>query len=108
MANKTSGGGVGSGTIDTQAIFDTHSKIKRIVENFTLLNFKVNQTTKNVNENWVGKGANEFQFQYKQIISKLDDYGDVIKDIYDALVRSEQNYEDGDLDIANDLASATK
>ena len=94
------------GTINTQMIYDTHRQIKELVESYKEVNLQVSRITSEVNENWVGKGHNEFQSQYKILISKIDDFGDTLQDIYDALVEAEASYEDTDDDIRQDFAMA--
>lgn len=105
---KTSSAVVCDGTINTAMIYDTHRQIKKIVEEYKEVNSKVAQITSEVNENWVGKGHNEFQSQYNLLIKKIDDFGDTLQDIYDALVEAEASYEDTDDDIRQDFVMATK
>ncbi len=96
------------GTIDTAMIYDTHRQVKDIVEAFKEVNLKVTHTTSEVNENWVGKGHNEFQSQYRILIKKIEDFGDTLQDIYDALVEAEAKYEETDDDIRQDFVMAVK
>ena len=49
-------------------------------------NSEVARITAEVNENWVGQGQTEFESQYKLLISKIDDFGEILQDIYNALV----------------------
>lgn len=94
------------GTVNTKMIYDTHRLIKEIVESYKEVNLRVSQITSEVNENWVGKGHNEFQSQYNLLIKKIDDFGDTLQDIYEALVSAEQSYEDTDDDIRQDFVMA--
>lgn len=66
----------------------------------------MNKITSEVNENWVGSGNNEFQSQYRLLISKIDDFGDTLQEIYDELVKAEASYEDTDDDIRQDYKMA--
>lgn len=94
---KTGGrSGVAAGTIDTKAIYDTHAQIKDIVLSYKDMNLKVSRITSEVRENWVGKGRNEFEAQYNFLIRKIEDFGDTLQEIYDALVEAEAAYEDQD------------
>lgn len=93
---KKSGNVVVDGTIDTAKIYATHAQIKEIVESYNDVNLEVSQITQKIKENWVGKGRNEFESQYKLLIKKIDDFGDTLKDIYDALVQAEADYEAAD------------
>jgi len=84
------------GTIETAKIKECHQKIKTIVDRYVELNKEINDVTTTVKENWVGKGANEFESQYKILICKIDDFGDTLKEIYDALVEAEAAYAESD------------
>lgn len=108
MGRKLSEAVICDGTVDTRVIYDTHRQIKEIVESYKEVNSKVARITSEVNENWVGKAHNEFQSQYRLLISKIDDFGDVLQDIYDALVEAEASYEDVDDDIRQDFVMAIK
>lgn len=85
-----------NGNIDTEKINAAHTQIREIVESYKQVNAEVTAITKRVKENWVGEGRNEFESQYNLLIRKIDDFGDVLKDIYDALVKAEAEYESSD------------
>ena len=55
-----------------------------------------------------GKGCNEFASQYNILIRKIEDFGDTLQEIYDALVDAEQAYEDADDSIRQEFAMAKK
>lgn len=95
-------------SIDTAKIYEAHSQIKKIVESYNDLNIKVSKITLKVNENWVGKGQNEFESQYNLLIKKIDDFGDTLKDIYDALVEAEAEYETVDDKLRQQYVMAMK
>ncbi|WP_428909704.1 WXG100 family type VII secretion target [Niallia sp. Krafla_26] len=94
------------GTIDTAQINATHSQIKEIVESYNNVNLEVSQITQKVKENWVGKGRNEFESQYNLLISKIDDFGATLKELYDALVQAEGEYEKLDDEMRQQLVMA--
>lgn len=105
------GGGRGYGPvglIDTNAINETHKQIKSIVESYSSINKRVSDIKISLNDNWVGKGNTEFNSQYDMLISKIDDFGDTLKALYDALVRAEADYEDTDDDIRQDFVMTMK
>lgn len=93
---KKSGNVICDGTIDTELIYATHRQIKEIVESFKTVNRDVADITTTIKENWVGKGRNEFESQYNLLIKKIEDFGDTLQDIYDALVEAEAEYETAD------------
>ena len=93
---KSSGNVMCDGSIDTNKIYATHRQIKDIVESFKDVNLEVSQITTTIKENWVDKGRNEFESQYNLLIKKIEDFGDTLQDIYDALVEAEAEYETAD------------
>lgn len=103
MGKKSSGAVIYDGNIDTSLIYNTHTQIKEIVESYKDLNLRVSEIANNVKENWVGKGCNEFESQYKLLIKKIDDFGDTLQEIYDALVEAEASYEDADDNIRKEF-----
>lgn len=107
MGNKSNISVMIDGTINSSNIYDAHRKIKEIVEAYKDINLRVNSITTKVNENWVGKGQNEFESQYKLLINKIEDFGDTLQDIYDALVEAEATYEEQDDNIRKDFVKAT-
>ncbi|MCA1054927.1 WXG100 family type VII secretion target [Rossellomorea aquimaris] len=107
MAKKSSNAVV-DGTIDTAKIYATHAQIKEIVHSFNDVNLEVSKITQKINENWVGKGRNEFETQYKLLIKKIDDFGETLKEIYDALVTSEADYEAADDQIRQQFNMSSK
>lgn len=90
MAKK--GNVIVDGTIESKKIREAHQEIKAIVEKFKTVNQEVSEITMKVEENWVGKGRNMFESQYNSLIKKIDDFGDTLVDIYDALVKAEGEY----------------
>lgn len=96
------------GKIDTGQINDTHSVIREIVEEYNEINLEVSRITQTVRENWVGKGRNEFESQYNMLISKVEDFGETLKDIYSALVKAEAEYEESDDKVRQKYAMAMK
>lgn len=84
------------GTIESEKIYAAHTQVKAIVDAYKTINTAVTNTTRTVNDNWVGKGNNEFQSQYKLLISKIDDFGDTLQEMYEALVQSEADYATAD------------
>ncbi len=103
---KKDSGIICDGNIETAKIYETHQQIKEIVESYKTVNLEVAQITKKIKENWVGKGRNEFQSQYNLLIKKIDDFGDTLQDIYDALVEAEAEYETSDDGLRQEFVKA--
>lgn len=106
MGKKSKSVTVVNGTVDTEAIFTAHTQVKSIVESYKNVNKEVNTITNTIKDNWVGKGRNAFESQYNLLIKKIDDFGDTLVDIYDALVDAESAYEESDLNIHNEFQRA--
>ena len=90
MANK--GNVIIGGTIESEKIRDAHSQIREIVSKYKEVNYEVSSITQKIRENWVGDGRNEFESQYNLLIRKVDDFGDTLLEIYEALVKAEADY----------------
>lgn len=103
---KKDSGVICDGNIDTAKIYETHRQIKEIVEAYKEVNLEVSQITNKIKENWVGKGRNEFESQYNLLIKKIDDFGDTLQDIYDALVEAEAEYETSDDGLRQEFVKA--
>ena len=95
-----------SGTINTAKINEAHQQIKTIVEAYKNVNLEVAMITKDLEENWVGEGRTEFESQYNLLIKKIDDFGDTLYDIYNALVKAEAEYETADDSLRQDFVKA--
>ncbi len=96
------------GGINTAKIYDAHRQIKEIVTSYKEVNKEVSEITGVIQENWVGKGRNEFESQYNLLIKKIDDFGDTLQDIYDALVEAEAEYEAVDDSLRQDFVMANQ
>lgn len=95
-----------NGTIDTAKIYAAHRQIKEIVEAYKNVNREVALITNTIKENWVGEGRNEFESQYNLLIRKIDDFGDTLLDIYEALVEAEAEYETSDDGLRQEFVKA--
>lgn len=103
---KDSGNVIVDGNIDTARIYAAHSQIKEIVSAYKNVNAEVALITQKVKENWVGEGRNEFESQYNLLIKKIDDFGDTLQEIYEALVQAEADYETSDNELKQSFKAA--
>lgn len=94
------------GSIDTDKIYATHRQIKEIVSAYKNANADIAEITKTIKDNWVGEGRNEFESQYNLLIKKIDDFGDTLLDIYEALVDAETEYETSDDGLRQEFVKA--
>ncbi|MBQ6985887.1 MAG: WXG100 family type VII secretion target [Oscillibacter sp.] len=90
-------------TVDTEAIQATHAEMKRVVESYREINRRVSSVTADLEEHWAGDGRNEFESQYNLLIRKIEDFGDTLQDIYEALVDAEAKYRNVDERLKQDL-----
>lgn len=98
--------GIKSGTIEVDKIRAAHQQIKEIVSAYKEVNYEVSQITMKVKENWVGMGRNEFDSQYGMLISKIDDFGETLQEIYEALVQAEAEYATSDDELRKQYVQA--
>lgn len=105
---KKKGAVICDGNINTQLIYETHREIKTLVKSYKEINKRVTDITADLKDNWVGKGRNEFESQYKILIGKIEDFGDTLQDIYDGLVKAETAYEDVDDEIRQKYVMSMK
>ena len=96
------------GRIETARLCEAHGRMREIAEAYGRVNAQVHGITNEVKENWVGKGRNEFEFQYKILIRKVDDFGEALLDIYDALVEAQAQYETADDALRKELVKAIR
>ena len=106
--SKENTGTIVTGTIESAKIKEAHIKIRKVAESFKDTNFEVSRITRTVKQNWVGLGRTEFDSQYRMLISKIDDFGDTLKDIYEALVQAEAEYTTVDDGLRQELVMAIK
>lgn len=96
---------IGKGMVNVAAIEDARKKLEKLVETYYDINRRVNDTTTKVKENWKGKGANEFEVQYQNLINKIDDFGVILKEVFENLVNAEIAYSTVDEEAGNNLKS---
>lgn len=97
-----------SGTIETAKIQATHQKIRKISEEYGKVRTRVEEITQTVRDNWVGEARDEFDDQYKSLIRKIEDFGDTLLDIYNALVDAEAAYTTSDDTQRKDYVKITE
>ena len=102
------GAGPGPGLVETARLYEAHRRIREIAEAYGRVNEEVHRITNEVKENWVGKGRNEFEFQYKILIRRIDDFGEALLDIYDALVEAQAQYETADDALRREFVKAVQ
>lgn len=105
-SGDTNGLGLADGTINTASIYNTHQEIKKVVSEYINIQDEINNATRNLIDNWEGLGCGEFKNQYKFLISKIDDFGHVLADLYDKLVLAEFSFEEKDSILNKEMLMA--
>ena len=95
------------GNIETDKISAAIMEIKNIVRVSKDLNYEVATITNQIKDNWVGEGRNEFEAQYNILIRKIEDFGDTLQEIHDALIQAKQEYDDADDGLRKSFVDAT-
>lgn len=97
-----------SGTIELEYIVAARKQMYDMVHTFLDIKERINTTTEQVKRQWVGKGRNEFETQYKLLIAKIGDMGDSLDEMYNALVDAEAAYGGADEDMCQSMAMASQ
>ncbi len=92
--------------IESVRIDEAHRRIKEIVAAYRDTGEQVHEITDRIKENWVGRGRNEFESQYNLLVRKIDDFGEALLDIYDALVDAQAQYETADDKLRQEFVKA--
>ncbi len=95
-----------SGHIDTEKIHECYMRMKNIVAQYETSRKSVTDLRTRIEDNWVGEGRKEFEIEFNILISKVKDFEDVLKDLYNALVDSEVAYKEADVDLQQDYRAA--
>lgn len=93
-----------TGQIDSRTIAQAREDMYNILTGYKELKKRVDDNTTKLKQNWVGKGRNEFESQYKLLISKVSDIGDCLEDMYEGLVDAEASFADTDDQIRQNMA----
>ncbi len=96
MGNAGKAADTAMGTIKTEDIANAREMMRQIVVRFMEIKKTVADTRMRLNEDWVGKGRNEFESQYSLLISKVSDIGDTLDEMYNLLVEAEAKYQEAD------------
>lgn len=94
--------------INVDGIKETCKAFRDKIEVFDECVITMNETTRDVLSNWIGKGRNQFETQMELMKSQLDDISEVLYDIYQALADAEQGYIDQDEAVAKQFSTVTQ
>lgn len=95
--------GLTSGVIKTVGIAAAREQMFAIMQRFMNVKDSVNKTRQTLCDDWVGEGRNEFEVQYRLLISKVDDIGQNLEEMYQALVDAEATYQEGDASLNQEI-----
>lgn len=88
-----------AGTINVEKIASARKYMYEILTSYKEIKLEVEQTTDKLKEDWIGKGRNEFESQYRLLISKVSDIGDSLQEMYEAILNAEVSYTETDDEI---------
>lgn len=94
---------LGGGTINTDEIGAARGQMLEILNKFRGIQERIVSTQQTLCEDWVGEGRNEFQTQYRLLLSKISDIGDSLEDMYNVLAEAEKEYGDTDSSIRQEI-----
>lgn len=95
-----------SGHIDSAEMSEAFTKMKELVDRYNEIKDGVENTNISLMDNWVGDGKDMYESQYALIVSKINDFGDIFTEMYNALVDATADYQDGDDKIRQDYVKA--
>lgn len=86
--------------LDVSGITNAAISFRNEIHTFDNCVISVNNAKKEVLQDWVGKGRNQFETQMELMMGQLDDISEVLYEIYDALIDAEKGYIDVDEETA--------
>lgn len=93
--------------VDTEHFSDVELAAKTIAEEVQDLTVKLSRIRTEVEANWKGDGASEFDTLFSCVKLQVDDISDDFWDLYEELCDIEGGYLEGDQALATDIASGT-
>lgn len=94
--------------LNVEGITDAAKMFRDKIDDFDDAVVKMNTATNDALRNWVGKGRNQFETQMELMERQLGDITDMLYEIYEALVDSEQGYIDEDEAVAKQFSMVTE
>lgn len=92
-----------SGQVDTSNFPDALKSIETMAKSMEGIVDDLNDYKANLTRNWVGEGRNEFEKSYKIMIQKLQDGADITWDVYENLIKSQEELIQADIDAAKGI-----
>ena len=80
--------------------FRPHAPFKTGIEEYNRIKNGVKSTTNDLFLKWQGEGKNQFEKDYNTIYQQLSDIGDIMYELYDALIDAQAAYIQADEEAA--------
>ena len=96
------------GTIEMEYIVAARKQMYQMVHSFLDIKERINTTTEKVKSQWVGRGRDEFETQYKLLVAKIGDLGDSLDEMYNAVVDAEAADGGADEDMRQSMTMASQ
>lgn len=78
--------------LDTNKFSSTIATFKTGIEEYNRIKNGVKSTTNDLFLKWQGEGKNQFEKDYNTIYQQLSDIGDIMYELYDALIDAQAAY----------------
>lgn len=94
---------VGVQYLDSQVLLDAAKTVDTCLLDYTGAIKRVTNTTNDLLDTWHGEGAKEFEKDFTTIYQQLSDIGEIMSDLYQALVDADATYVKTDEQIAKGM-----
>lgn len=94
------GGKEGTGKIDTSNFPEALRSIETMAKSMETVVDNLNDYKAEIIANWVGKGRNQFEKSYNVLLRKLKDGTDITWDVYENLIKAQEELIQADVDAA--------
>ena len=101
MSDNNSKGSINR--LDTKSFTDAISMYARHRREFSSIVRGVNNTCSTMSSNWVGRGRNAFEADYKKVQTNLEGIAEIMDEISEALRVSANEYATVDTEISNKM-----
>ena len=89
--------------LETKYFSDAITKFDTGVTTYKEIKTKVQNTVSALLRTWDGEGKKQYEYDYDILYRQLEDIGDVLYELYDALVEAEAGYIKADEQLAKNM-----
>lgn len=91
--------------LETKYFSEAITKFSTGVTTYNEIKTKVQNTVSALLKTWNGEGKKQYEYDYDILYRQLEDIGDVLYELYDALVEAEAAYIKADEQLAKQMSS---